>query len=59
MRSMKLYAKGTRYRYKHYHKSTDNEERPNLLNQVLMQKERIRYGRVILHILIQNVDIFI
>lgn len=34
MRAMELYAKGTRYRYKHYHKSTDNEERPNLLNQV-------------------------
>lgn len=34
MRSMGLYAKGTRYHYKHYHKTTDNEERPNLLNQV-------------------------
>jgi len=34
MRAMGLYAKGTRYRYKHYHKTTDNEDRPNLLNQV-------------------------
>jgi len=34
MRAMGLYAKGTRYRYKHYHKSTNNEDRPNLLNQI-------------------------
>jgi putative transposase len=34
MRAMGLYAKGTRYRYKHYHRATDNEERPNLLKQV-------------------------
>lgn len=34
MRAMNLYAKGARYHYKHYHKSTCNEERPNLLNQV-------------------------
>lgn len=34
MRSMGLYAKGTRYRYKHYHSMIQNEERPNLLNQV-------------------------
>jgi len=34
MRAMGLYAKGTRYRYKHYHQSTNNQERPNLLNQV-------------------------
>jgi len=34
MRIMGLYAKGTRYRYKNYHKVTNNEERPNLLNQV-------------------------
>jgi len=34
MRSMGLYAKGTRYRYRHYHKTTENEDRPNLLNQV-------------------------
>lgn len=34
MRTMGLYAKGTRYRYRHYHKTTKNKERPNLLNQV-------------------------
>ena len=34
MRSMGLYAKGARYHYKHYHTTTDNEDRPNLLNQI-------------------------
>ena len=34
MRSMGLYAKGARYHYKHYHKTTNNEDRPNLLNQI-------------------------
>lgn len=34
MRSMGMYAKGTKYHYKHYYKRTNNEERPNLLNQV-------------------------
>ena len=34
MRVMGLYAKGTRYRYRHYHKTTNNEDRPNLLNQI-------------------------
>ena len=34
MRTMGLYARGTRYRYQHYHKTTNNEERPNLLNQI-------------------------
>jgi len=34
MRTMGLYAKGTTYRYKHYHKTTNNEDRPNLLNQI-------------------------
>lgn len=34
MRTMGLYAKGTRYHYKRYHKTTNNEERPNLLKQV-------------------------
>lgn len=40
MRSMGLYAKGTRYRYKHYHSSMQNEERPNLLNQVFQPTGR-------------------
>ena len=33
MRSMGLYAKGTRYRYKHYHATIQMDERPNLINQ--------------------------
>ncbi|MGX5633967.1 IS3 family transposase [Bacillus thuringiensis] len=31
MRQMKLYAKGNRYRYKHYNKKGPSIERPNLL----------------------------
>lgn len=34
MRSKGLYALGTRRRYRHYYKKTNNVERPNLLNQV-------------------------
>lgn len=40
MRSMGLYAKGTRYRYKHYHSTVKNEERPNLLNQIFKSTGR-------------------
>lgn len=34
MRQMKLYAKGSRYRYKRYNKKSTFIERPNHLNQV-------------------------
>lgn len=34
MRGMQLYAKGARYRYKHYGKKHNNPERPNILEQV-------------------------
>ncbi len=33
MRGMGLYAKGTRIRYRQYHRHAGNEERPNLVNQ--------------------------
>lgn len=33
MRNMKLYPKGTRYRYKRYNQESTLIERPNLLNQ--------------------------
>ena len=40
MRPMGLYAKGTRYRYKHYQNAVKNEERPNLLNQIFKATDR-------------------
>lgn len=40
MRQMKLYAKGSRYRYKHYNKKSHSIERPNLLNQVFQADHR-------------------
>ena len=39
MRTIVLYAKGTRYQYKHYHK-TNNQEHPNLLNQVFVAEDK-------------------
>ncbi|WP_141525796.1 IS3 family transposase [Bacillus pseudomycoides] len=40
MRQMKLYAKGSRYRYKRYNKKSPSIERPNLLNQVFQTDRR-------------------
>ncbi|EJQ96304.1 hypothetical protein II5_06084 [Bacillus cereus MSX-A1] len=40
MRQMKLYAKGSRYRYKRYNKKSPSIERPNLLNQVFQTDQR-------------------
>ncbi|HDR6247699.1 TPA: IS3 family transposase [Bacillus cereus] len=40
MRQMKLYAKGSRYRYKRYNKKSPSIERPNLLNQVFHTDQR-------------------
>ncbi len=40
MRQMKLYAKGSRYRYKRYNKKSTSIERPNLLNQVFQTDQR-------------------
>ncbi|EOO60371.1 hypothetical protein IKE_05972, partial [Bacillus cereus VD196] len=40
MRQMKLYAKGSRYRYKRYNKKLPSIERPNLLNQVFQTNQR-------------------
>jgi len=40
MREMKLYAKGSRYRYKNYNKQSTTIERPNLLNQVFHTDRR-------------------
>ncbi|EOO65535.1 hypothetical protein IKE_03438 [Bacillus cereus VD196] len=37
---MKLYAKGSRYRYKRYNKKAPSIERPNLLNQVFQTDQR-------------------
>jgi putative transposase len=34
MRNMKLYPRGSRYRYKRYNQTTNAVERPNLLNQI-------------------------
>lgn len=34
MRKMGLYAKGSRYHYKHYNKKANCEEKPNLLNRI-------------------------
>ncbi|KIP28651.1 integrase core domain protein [Bacillus thuringiensis serovar morrisoni] len=36
----KLYAKGSRYRYKRYNKKSPSIERPNLLNQVFQTDQR-------------------
>jgi putative transposase len=48
MRTMGLYAKGTRYKYRNYHKSIENEERPNLLNQTFAaaSKNKIWLGDI-------------
>ncbi|PFE58775.1 hypothetical protein CN319_32130, partial [Bacillus cereus] len=40
MCQMKLYAKGSRYRYKRYNKKSPSIERPNLLNQVFQTNQR-------------------
>ncbi|EOO25744.1 hypothetical protein IIU_06082 [Bacillus cereus VD133] len=40
MRQIKLYAKGSRYRYKRYNKKSPSIERPNLLNQVFQTDQR-------------------
>ncbi|WP_420792438.1 IS3 family transposase [Bacillus cereus] len=40
MCQMKLYAKGSRYRYKRYNKKSPSIERPNLLNQVFQTDQR-------------------
>lgn len=42
MRSLGLYAKGTRRTYRRYHKKTNNKERPNLLNRVFESDGRNR-----------------
>lgn len=34
MRNMKLFPKGSNYRYKHYNQKVNVVERPNLLNQI-------------------------
>ena len=35
-----MIAKGARYRYKHYNKKTDNNDIPNLLNQVFKSSSK-------------------
>ncbi len=40
MRKMKLYPKGTRYRYKQYNQNANTIERPNLLNQMFYAENR-------------------
>ena len=40
MRELKLYSKGTRYRYKHYNQKSSAIERPNLLNQIFHTDKR-------------------
>jgi len=40
MRKMKLYPKGTRFRYKRYNQNTNAVERPNLLNQMFYAQNR-------------------
>ncbi|MGX1460773.1 transposase InsO family protein [Bacillus thuringiensis] len=40
MHQMKLYAKGSRYRYKRYNKKSPSIERLNLLNQVFQTDQR-------------------
>lgn len=48
MRELKLYPKGTRYRYKNYNKKTHSVERPNLLNQMFYtdKKNKIWVGDI-------------
>lgn len=40
MRNMKLYPKGTRYRYKRYNQKSASIERPNLLNQTFQTDDK-------------------
>ena len=40
LHEMGLIAKGARYRYKHYNKKTDNNDIPNLLNQVFKSSSK-------------------
>ena len=48
MRELKLYPKGTRYKYKNYNKKTNSIERPNLLNQMFYadKKNKIWVGDI-------------
>lgn len=48
MRNMKLFAKGSRYRYKHYNQKSSTIERPNLLNQIFQTdgKNKIWVGDI-------------
>lgn len=48
MREMRLWPKGTRYRYKNYNKKSNAVERPNLLNQVFQAdtKNKIWVGDI-------------
>lgn len=48
MRELKLYSKGTRYKYKNYNKKTSSIERPNLLNQMFYadKKNKIWVGDI-------------
>ena len=44
MRELKLYPKGTRYKYKNYNKKTNSIERPNLLNQMFYADKKNKIG---------------
>lgn len=48
MRELKLYPKGTRYRYKRYNQKSNAIERPNLLNQIFRtdKKNKIWVGDI-------------
>ena len=48
LREMKLYSRGTRYRYKHYNQKISAVERPNLLNQMFVtdSKNKIWVGDI-------------
>ena len=48
MRELKLWPKGTRYRYKYYNKKSNAIERPNLLNQMFQTdgKNKIWVGDI-------------
>ena len=61
MRLMELYAKGARYRYKHYHAAIQKEEHPNLLNQTFQTtgKNPFLVGRYYIHSNPKRVFIFV
>lgn len=48
MRELKLWPKGTRYKYKHYNRKSNAVERPNLLNQIFQTdgKNKIWVGDI-------------